>query len=240
MDDNHQIVLDRSIIVGALVAIAVFLVLASIAGQLTKFILGHDTVYGLIRLFNLDEENNIPTYFSASLLLLASVLLWIISLLKRTSRAPYALHWKVIAVLFLCLAVDEASSIHELLMRPMDEILGRQTSGFFYFGWVVPGMVLVFLVTIFFFKFLFHLPVHTRLFFALAAFLYIGGAIGIELIAGRYAEQHGFNNIVFNMISTLEEGFEMAGVIVFVDALMVYIQSSYGEIRVRFQHFRSR
>lgn len=152
MDDNHQIELNRSIISRALGTIAGFLVLASIGGLLTKFLLGHDTVYGLIDLFNLDGESNIPSYFSASLLLLAALLLSIISVLKRKSRAPYAFQWTILAFTFLYLAVDEAASIHELLSRPTVEFLGDRTIGIFYFAWVIPGMAITLVFALFFSK----------------------------------------------------------------------------------------
>ena len=183
--------LKPSAIVRVLGVIACCLVLASIAGQLTKFLTGHDTVYGLIRLFDLDRENNIPTYFSASLLLLAALLLSIIAALKRKSRDPYALQWTILAFTFAFLAVDEAAGVHELLIRPTVELLGDRTTGIFYFAWVIPGMALTLFLALFFFKFMLHLPVQTRLFFVLAAIVYLEGAIGFELIGGRYAEQHG-------------------------------------------------
>jgi hypothetical protein len=38
------------------------------------------------------------------------------------------------------------------------------------------------------------------------------------------------------MITMLEEALEMAGVIIFVRALMTYIEANYGEVRFRFEH----
>jgi hypothetical protein len=235
MDNNHQIVLNRSIIVRALGTIAGFIVLASIGGLLTKFLLGHDTVYGLINLFNLDGESNIPSYFSASLLLLAALLLSIISVLKRKSRAPYALQWTILAFTFVYLAVDEAASIHELLTRPTEELLGDRTIGIFYFAWVIPGMAITLVFALLFLKFFLHLPLQIKLFVLLAAILYIGGAIGVEMIGGRYAEQRR-DELTYNMIVTLEESLEMAGAIVFIHALMTYIEANYREVRFRFEH----
>ena len=238
--DNHQIVLNRSIIVRGLAAIAALLVLASIGGQLIKYLTGHDGVYGLIRLFDLDEENNIPTFFSTSLLLIADLLLWIITIVKRTSRAPYAFGWTILALIFLCLAVDEAASIHELLDRPVKELLGNRASGIFYYSWVIPSMAFTLFLGLFLSKFMLHLPTQTLSFFVLAAVLYIGGAIGVELIGGRYDEQHGFQNLPYAMIVTIEEALEMAGLIVFIYALMTYIEASCGEVQFRFKHSTAR
>jgi hypothetical protein len=67
----------------------------------------------------------------------------------------------------------------------------------------------------------------------IAAALYIGGAVGLELVGGRYAEMHGLKNLTYSMIATAEETLEMAGVIVFIYALLRYIADNY--IEVRFQ-----
>lgn len=38
------------------------LVLASLAGQFSKYVLGHDRLLGLVPLFDLDREGNVPTW----------------------------------------------------------------------------------------------------------------------------------------------------------------------------------
>jgi hypothetical protein len=83
-----------------------------------------------------------------------------------------------------------------------------------------------------------HLPGLIRLRFVLSASLFIAGAIGFELIGGGYGDRHGFENMTYAMIVTLEESLEMAGVIVFIHALISYIETHYGEIRFRFQQTR--
>jgi hypothetical protein len=70
-----------------------------------------------------------------------------------------------------------------------------------------------------------------------AATLLIGGAIGIELVGGRYAELHGSEHLTYSMIVTLEESLEMAGVIVFIYALLKYIADNYKEVQFRFDDF---
>lgn len=232
---DHQIVLNRTTIIRVLGTTAVLLVLASIAGQLTKYLTGHDTVYGLIHLFDIDGENNIPSYFSASLLLLAALLLTTISVLKLKSRTPYALHWAVLAFTFLYLAVDEAASIHELLMRPTRELLGERASGIFHFAWVIPGTAIALIFALLFLKFFLHLPVQTRLLVLVGAAFYSGSAIGFDLIGGRYVELHG-PDLTYSMITTVEESLEMAGAIVFIYAMLTYMEENYGEVRFQFEH----
>lgn len=232
---NSQILLKRSTINRLLWTIASILVLTSLAGQSTKFLAGHDTVYGLIYLFDLDGESNIPTYFSASLLLLAASLLSVITVMKRESHDPYAFQWRVLACAFLYLAVDEAAGVHELLVRPTKELLGGVTVGVFNFAWVIPGLVITVLFALAYLKFLLHFPSQVRLRLLLAATLYISGTIGMEMVGGLYEEQYGFENLTYNFIVTLEESFEMSGIIIFIQVLMTYIEANYGEVRFRFE-----
>jgi hypothetical protein len=232
----NQIVLNSSVVARALGAVAFLLVLASIGGQLTKYLLGHDTVYGLVRLFDLDEEQNIPTLFSVLLLFCAALLLTIITVLKKKQKDPDVSKWAILAFGFLFMAVDEASSIHEELAMPVPGLLGDGPLGIFYFAWVIPGIAVVFVLALFFLRFLLRLPAKTRFTFMVAAALFIGGALGLELVGGRYAELHGGENLTYNILATVEESLEMAGVIVFIYALLKHIADNYKEVRFRFDN----
>lgn len=59
----NRIVLDASRVTRALGAAAALLLLAGIGGQVSAFFLGHESLKGLVRLFDLDAEMNIPTFF---------------------------------------------------------------------------------------------------------------------------------------------------------------------------------
>jgi len=217
----------------ALGVAALLLIFASMTGQLLKHIGGYDFVFGLVRLFYVDYENTVPSFFSASLLLLAALLLALITTLKKAAHATYGFQWALLSFTFLCMAIDEAASIHELLIVPMRGLLGRQADGIFFFAWVIPGILVAMVFGLSYLKFLLHLPAKTRWGVVIAATLYLGGAIGMELIGGRYAHLHGMEDLTYSMAATIEESLEMAGVIVFIHALLNYIADNYQEIRLR-------
>ena len=219
-------------------AVTFLLVLASIGCQLSIYLLGHANLYGLVPLFNMDSEQNIPTLFSVLLLFSASLLLTVISLLKKKHRDPEVLEFGVLAFGFLLMTLDEGASLHERLVNPIRWLLGGGSLGIFYFAWVIPGMGVLCVLGLFFHKFLLTLPSRTRFHFLLAATLYLGGAIGIELVEGRHVELYGRENLTYGMMTALEEGLEMAGVIVFIYALMKYIVENYKEVRLVFDDFR--
>ena len=45
------------------------------------------------QLFDVDEENNLPTWYSEFLLLTASVFLWLCAGQKKADREPWVAHW---------------------------------------------------------------------------------------------------------------------------------------------------
>lgn len=70
-----------------LLAIALCLTLASIAGQTLLYYFGPTKlIRQLDRLFNVDFEANIPAFFSALLLLLSAALLSLIALARKRDR----------------------------------------------------------------------------------------------------------------------------------------------------------
>ena len=66
------------------------------------------------RLLDLDLENNLPSWYSSIALLLSAVMLPIIGLHHSGRARKFARHWLALAILFLCLSVDEVASIHEM------------------------------------------------------------------------------------------------------------------------------
>jgi hypothetical protein len=216
-------------------AVVLLLVVASLAGQVAAHLTDRVRVLGLVRLFYVDAERNAPTAFSTGLLLLAAALLGLISRLEARPVGSSAAHWAALSLGFLVMAADEAFEFHEGWVKPVRRLIGEDTLGVLFFAWVVPGAVLVLVVAMFFWSFVWRLPAPTRLGFLTAAALFLGGAVGMELIGGRFAELHGGDNATYVVIVTVEETLEMAGVIVFIRALLAYLADHHPEVRLRFE-----
>ena len=214
-------------LVGILGVIAGVLVTISLAGQLMRYVGGHDHVYGLLipseKLFHVEYEQNITTLFSVFLLLCAAFLLGLISILKRQRRDPDCSKWMILTCGFIYLATDEGWSFHEMLIDPVRGLLGHDSLGMFYYAWVIPGMAGVGILALLFLGFLLRLPSSTRWSFLGAGAIFLGGAIGAEMLGGRYAESHGDHNLTYQLLTHLEESMEMAGMIVFIYALLRYL-----------------
>ncbi len=231
-----SILLQPSRITFILAAVASSLVLLSLASQFLRYGLGHDYVYGLLplteQLFHVDLEQNISTLFSVTLLLCSGTLLILIALLKRQRQDSDVSKWMILAGGFFYLAMDEGWSIHERLNDPVASLLGHGDLGIFYYAWVIPAMAGVVFLGLLFLGFLSRLPSSARWSFISAGSLYLGGTIGIEMLGARHNELHGEENLTYQLFVHLEESLEMAGIILFIHALLRYLAEQYPEIRL--------
>jgi hypothetical protein len=215
-----------------LACIIVCLTLASLAVNFSTYVLGHGRLLGLVNLFNVDAEANIPTWYASVSLMVCSGLLAAIAQIQSRESIPKISDWQTLSAIFLFLSIDELVSLHELLIEPLRATLG--TTGIFYFAWVIPYSVLVMLVGIRFLKFLTQLPAQTRRSFILAGALYVGGALGMEMIDGLYASVYGQENFTYAALTNLEEFLEMLGIVVFIHSLLVYLKRYSDEVlRIR-------
>ncbi|MCS6306131.1 MAG: hypothetical protein H8K07_21080 [Nitrospira sp.] len=227
MIHDDKIWLSRRTIVRVLTATACFLLIASIAGQVLKYGFGHKSAYGLTPLFYVDKEGNIPTFFSGILLLLASLLLAFITVLKRASQDAYSRHWAILSLILLYMAVDETCHLHEMLHRPGKWMLGQHAHGIFTYAWIIFGIAMVAAVALSYFKFFLRLPPQAQRQFFTATAVFLSGAIGMELVESYYHGLYGDQTFLYSMFATVEEGLEMAGVIIFNNALMTYLITHY-------------
>lgn len=229
----RKIPLDPRAVTWPLSLAAVLLVAANMSMQAYRLVAHQEHVVGLA-MISMDGENNLPALFSTLLLFCASLTLALIAVLESRHEGVDVSKWAILAAGFMLMAVDEALSFHEMLIAPLRALLGGRQLGIFFFAWVIPGLALVCVLSAFFLRFLFRLPRRTAIAFAISAAVYLGGALGIELIEGWWREAHGHRNLTYHVLVSLEEGMEMAGVILFIHALLGYIAERFGEVRLAF------
>lgn len=173
--DVSEFVVDRGVFVRQLAAIAVLLVTVGVVVQVVRWKAHVPGDHIGIWFFDLDTEGNLPAFFSAALLVLASGLLALTAALERNGKQrPF---WGALAVGFVLMAYDEWTARHERLIVPMRELLSEWNLAHpvLYFAWVVPGTALIAVVSIIFAGFLKRLPRDTRVRFLVAGAVYLGG-----------------------------------------------------------------
>lgn len=200
-----------------------FLVLASTLGQLMAHQYGDPYLKGFVPLFYLDGEANIPTWYSAFVLLAAASLLALISLHSRSCEDPNSRYWGGMAALFAFLSLDEVAQIHEYPIEPIREALNGV--GYLYYAWVIPAGILTAAVALLLWRFVMDLPRRTRNLFILAAAIFVGGALGVEMISGNHIYHYGDGNLGYVLIITIEESMEMVGVVIFIHALLDHMRN---------------
>ena len=195
------------------------LTLASVAGSFSIHFLSlegnlaREVRESFFRLFYLDWEANVPTWFASSALLVCSAMLAVIAAAKRQQGDGFTRHWQLLALIFLGLSLDETALFHEMGIKPLRPFF---SSGYLYYAWVVPGALAVCLFAAAYLRFLRHLPFRTRILVALSGALYVGGGIGVEALSGHHAARSGEGDLTYEMLASIEELMEMAGVATFV------------------------
>lgn len=202
-----------------LLSIILILTLLNSFGIFLKFNFDNLYVNSLVRIIDFDTEANIPTFFSAVMLLISSGLLLYISNRKKTTNSSYTL-WLILAIIFLFLSIDESAVLHERLIVVTRNMFNLK--GLLFFGWVIPYGIILIILSFIYIPFLIKLDVKTRNIFVFSALIFVFGALIIELFEGKNYEFNGAD-IIHSIYYTFEEFFEMLGVSIFIYGLLDYI-----------------
>ena len=215
-----------------LAAVVVLIFIANVAALVSEFGFGHNHVFGLIPLVAVDEEQNIPTYFSSGLWLLCAVLAFAIAAAEKKDRKS-SVYWTVLALICLYISVDEFIAFHERVInaRVRGPVATRQP---FYVSWILVYAVVVICVALTLGRFVLKLPSEVRRLFIVSGIGYVVAAIGFEEISGFYLESHDWRfGLGYGAITLIEETLEMGAVITFLYALMLYAGKYAGGVGVR-------
>lgn len=185
-----------------------------------------------LQYFHLDSEASFPTFFSAILLLLSSIILFLIYKRDRQEKNKKNVkYWLTLSILFLFLSVDEAIQIHERTMAATHKMIS-DLPNILASAWVIPYSIFFLIVVGFFLKFIFRLPVKTRNLFILSAFIYVFAALVLELPESYFRKEYGSTHVYYSSIITLQEVLEMTGIIIFIYALLDYISFQFRNLMV--------
>jgi hypothetical protein len=171
------------------------------------------------KIFHLNAEQSIPTYFSSVLLLISSLLLYLIA-----QKSPANVKkWKLLSLIFLMMSIDETVSLHEKLIPLVRNIIG--VNPYFYWGWTIPAIIGIAIFGGLFFKFWKGLPPDTRTGMMWAGIIYVAGALGLELFESFYFYRiQTYRDIWLDLLFGIEEILEMGGIILFISVLASHIQ----------------
>lgn len=165
-------------------------------------------------LFDLDEEQNVPSWFSGAQLLLAAALAFALATAYRRVAPADARAWSASAAVLVAASLDEIAGIHETV------------NSLIVMSWAIPFGILALVVAALFLPFVRRLPPPTRNGIIVSGALYFTGAIVVELITNRYFDQDTKRQFRYALFSLVEEALELFGVWIFVRTLLAHMNAS--------------
>ncbi len=201
------------------------------AGVIASLLLAHLAVSALrttvgdfpgrdpaVRLLALNEEMGLPAWFSSVLLLLVAQALWLLADQDSTlGRRRWARQERVIAGVFVYLSIDEATALHELTIAPLRSAL--DLGGALFFSWVVLYVPVALVVAAFSLRWVLSLPGTAGRLVVLAGVLYVGGAVGVEMVGAWMWTQGLVDTMPYAVVVAVEEGAEMLGVLLMLSVV---------------------
>ncbi len=173
---------------------------------------GHNVLYSLFQLLDLNHEANIPTWYSTVLLLACAC---VARLVGAATKGEHAQGWKGIALVMALFSLDETAGLHERFVLPPDFIgpFGPVRN----ITWVFVGAVVAGALVGLFMRTVLACPPPIRRAVLVAGGIYLGGALGMEALGGLWALSHGEGNWMHAVLEILEEGGELLGATLFLN-----------------------
>lgn len=215
------------------IARKLLLILSCIIGVLLLFNIvtyfNYHKETAIFKMFNFDKEKNLPSIFSALILLMASASLLYVSF-QTLSFKVSNVFWRSLSFIFLFLSFDELLRIHEKVGAfTASHVKG---DGAFHYEWLIPYSIILLFLCFTYAKSIFALPKQVRNNMIISGILFVGGAVGFEMIGGLYIEKNGLltveaieNSTAIFVLYTIEETLEMLGVAYFIYTLFLCVEA---------------
>ena len=171
-----------------------------------------------LRWFDVNSERNVPTAWSALLLLACAVVAALLAVRGRGSAVPGS-GWVLVSGTCALLAVDESFEVHERLGGLGATVADDRL----HFAWVVPGAALATVVGLVLLRRLRAQPVPVRRRLVAAAAVYLTGALVLETASGQVLRASGAGGKAYTLVTSVEESLEMAGASLLLAALLVQL-----------------
>ena len=184
------------------------------------------TARNTLRVFDLSEEQSLGTWWTTLLLLFAAVAAAALAA-AHPRGTPSRRGWTTFALFIALLSIDETVAMHERFGPIVFHGLGLPQ--IFVLAWVIPA-VLIFVAFVYWQRgFFASLPGMLRRRLLLAAAVYVGGAVGLEVVESIIVGSSDMNmdaatTVVFSVIEVVEEVLEILAIGWVVLALLDHLR----------------
>ena len=210
-----------------LLRIVFALAAASALAQVVGYHLGEPWL-GVVDMFDANVEANFPTLFSTAALACSCALAAAIAVSERGGQDSR--RWSALAGLFAFAAIDETVSVHEEFREPVESLVS--TGGLLSDPWVVAGAVLAAAVGAYFRALVRRLPPPVRRLAITGVLVFAGASLGVESVSNMLANRSDVSSLAADLVGTVSELFEMVGVVLIIQALLLYIARERGSLSV--------
>lgn len=177
-----------------------------------------------ISFFDLDEEESLGTWFSTLILFFAGLLSMFQARYPGAETNRWHVCWWLLGIGFWVLSLDEVAGFHEFVNTVVEGT-----------HWTAFGALLVLVVGLLFLPFMLALPGRTRVLFIIAGGIYVGGAVGVEWATIWHEDNDQLDTLGYNLWTAVEEFMEMAGIVLYIYALLAYIASTRDGVGVQLE-----
>lgn len=172
--------------------------------------------------FDLDDEASIPTWISQFFLSVAALLAFIVG---RMSLGKRRLAWYFVAFIVVLASLDEVARLHELAVQSLHvKYFGAAGTTLVKNAWLLISPFVIAAAIAVLILLSRTLPKRTLKILTFAGFLFLGGALGVEILSS------GMNPnswIYTTLVTALEEGLELTGTALLVFAIADYMNDKH-------------
>lgn len=180
--------------------------------------------------FHLDAEQNIPTWFSSVLILLAGLGVGGLAWHEKRIGSKDAWRYAFLAVVLFYMSCDESARLHEMPAESLRERLNL--TGLLYSGWILVAAVMVLAVGFLMLPLVKRASPRLRWAALVGAGVYLTGAIGGEMIGSLMVADYGKPSFQYFLVSTFEETCEMVGMLIFLTGVLAELADRFRGARL--------
>jgi hypothetical protein len=171
------------------------------------------------RFVDVNAEGNLPTWYSVVLMAAAAAAVWAVARERRSLGRADAVAWYGLAAVVALMSLDEMVSLHEAAGHLLDERTDVPVVG--KYAWIVPGSAATVAAAWVLLRAVRSLPAVTRQRLIGAATVFIGAALGIEVLEALLLNDgHNYLGDGMHVLTGTQECLEMLGVVLFLRAML--------------------
>jgi hypothetical protein len=192
------------------------------------------TTEKVLQRFSLATDRSVPTFVASILLLTCAALLALSARAEAAEGRRRAWPWWLLAWTFALLALDEVAMLHELAgevlerLVPQIEALGPA----FHYAWTLVAIPVLLLLAALLAPWFFALAWRTQVLFGASAVLFVGGAVGVEMVNSAIDAAVIGRSLAYSLLTGFEEALEFTGVLLFQFALLRHLASNPFDLAV--------